>query len=155
MGKFFIFNTGCIRRGLDSIRLYNYLTANGWVFTRRVGQADLILVSTCGAVEEKEVGSLNAIQKVVKRKSDSARVIVSGYLPKINPERIHDLGEFEFVPTGNLDKLDEDAIDGFARFGEEHRELSRQCHRCAMCRWHPRGHVSPSTQIPAAACGPS
>lgn len=104
--KFFIFNTGCIRRGLDSIRIYNYLISNGWHFTKDIPSADLIVVTTCGAVQEKEVGSLNAIKKIVKKKSKSSRMIVTGCLPKINPEKIYELGDFEFVPTRNYNNFD-------------------------------------------------
>lgn len=106
MKRFFIFNTGCIRRGLDSNRIYRYMTANGWEFTRNVKRANLVIVTTCGAVQEKEDGSLNAIRKVVKKQSASARVIISGCLPKINPEKIRELGDFEYVPTGELEKFD-------------------------------------------------
>ena len=108
MKTFFIFNTGCIRRGLDSIRIYNYLIRNGWIFTRDIPSANLIIVTTCGAVQEKEEGSLNAIKKIMKRKSKSSRMIITGCLTKINPEKILKLNNFELVPTrsyNNLDKL--------------------------------------------------
>ncbi len=106
MPKFFIFNTGCIRRGLDSIRIYNYLIINKWEFTRDIKSADLIVLTTCGAVQEKEDGSLNAINKIVKRKSPNARFLVAGCLTKINPKEIEKMGKFEYVPTRDFKELD-------------------------------------------------
>jgi tRNA A37 methylthiotransferase MiaB len=106
MKTFFIFNTGCIRRGLDSIRIYNYLIANGWIFTRDIRSSDLIVLTTCGAVKEKEEGSLHAIKKIIERKSSKSRFLVTGCLAKINPEEIEKLGDFEYIPTREYEKLD-------------------------------------------------
>lgn len=106
MGKFYVTNTGCIRRGLDAIRIYNYLKQNGWEPTRKAPFADLLIVTTCGAVREKEEGSLNTIKKIAQRKKKSAKLIISGCLTKINPPKIHELGSFEFVPTRDYDSFD-------------------------------------------------
>ena len=106
MKRFYIFNTGCIRRGLDSIRIYNYLITNKWVFTREISSADLVIVTTCGAVQEKEDGSLHAIETVNKKRSKSSKLVVTGCLTKINPSKIHKIGAFEFVPTGNYNNFD-------------------------------------------------
>lgn len=109
MKRFYIFNTGCIRRALDSTRLYHYLTRNGWRFTNRISAADLVVVSTCGAVNKTEDLSLIGLRNVVKKKSKKARLIITGCLPKIDPEKIRQiqgLGDFEFIPTRHLDKFD-------------------------------------------------
>lgn len=115
MKKFFLFNTGCIRRGLDSIRIYNYLIANGWAFTRDVNSAELIVLTTCGAVQEKEDGSLNAIKKIMKKRSHSATFIITGCLPKINPKGIRKFGDFLFVSTRDYDDFD-DLLNSTVKF---------------------------------------
>jgi len=105
----YIFNTGCIRRALDSTRVYNYLIANGWAFTNNLPSADLVVVSTCGAVNKTEELSLIALEKVARRKRKDARLVITGCLPIIDPERIRaipELGVHEFVPTRQLDKFD-------------------------------------------------
>ena len=105
--RFFVFNTGCVRRGLDSIRIHDFLAGNGWVSTPRIGDADLVVVTTCGAVRDNEERSLNAIREAQRRKSEDARLVVAGCLPKIRPERIEALGPCTFIPTGELHRFDE------------------------------------------------
>jgi tRNA A37 methylthiotransferase MiaB len=105
----YIFNTGCIRRALDATRIHTYLKANGWTFTEDPGSADVAIVSTCGAVQDDEDLSLDALRHVIRNKAATTRVIVTGCLPKLNPQKIRELpglDTVEFVPTGDLDKLD-------------------------------------------------
>lgn len=109
MKRAYIFNTGCIRRALDSTRIYNYLIKNGWAFTNNLSSADLVIVSTCGAVDQSEELTLIALNNIARKRSKSSRLIITGCLPKINPAKIQaveHLGDFEYVPTRNLDKFD-------------------------------------------------
>jgi len=109
MKRAYICNTGCIRRALDATRVYDYLERNGWAFTDDPASADLAIVSTCGAVQEDEDISLDALRYVVRNKSATTRVIITGCLPKLSPQKIREiqgLDGVEFVPTGDLDRLD-------------------------------------------------
>lgn len=110
MKRAYLFNSGCIRRALDSTRIYNYLISNGWGFTNHIAKADLVIVSTCGAVDKTEELSLIALDNISAKRSQSAKFIVTGCLPKIDPEKIEalkHLGEYEYIPTRNLDKFDQ------------------------------------------------
>jgi len=106
MKRAYMFNTGCIRRGLDCTRIYRYLKENGWSFTQRIHAADLILINTCGTIKKNERLSLAAIRSISKKRNDHAMVIIAGCLPKINPAGIQEIGDFEFVPTRDMEKLD-------------------------------------------------
>jgi len=109
MKRAYICNTGCIRRALDSTRIYDYLKRNGWTFTDSPASADLAIISTCGAVQEDEDMSLDALKYVVKNKSATTKVVITGCLPKLRLEKIREirgLDEVEFAPTGDLDRLD-------------------------------------------------
>jgi MiaB/RimO family radical SAM methylthiotransferase len=109
MKKAYLFNTGCIRRALDSTRVYNYLINNGWTFVNKISKADLVVISTCAAVQEDEDLALEALNTVAAKKADHTKVIVTGCLPKINPEKINEtkeLDEVYFVPTRESDKID-------------------------------------------------
>lgn len=120
MKRFYIFNAGCIRRALDSTKIYNYLNANGWTYTGKVPSADLVIVSTCGAVDKTEELSLIALRSVAKKRSDSARFIVTGCLPSIDAGKIQaipHLDNYETVPTRHLDRFDT-IIDSRVKFSD-------------------------------------
>ncbi len=107
MKNFYVFNAGCIRRGLDSIHTQKYLEINGWTFTNNLSKADLIVVFTCGVVQANEKNSLNAVAQVTKKKSSFCTVIVAGCLPNINPESIWELGDFILLPTVDIEQIDQ------------------------------------------------
>ena len=106
MSTFYLFNAGCIRRALDVMQIEKYLVENGWRMTRRMRQADLIIVATCGVVKLNEINSLRAVAAAAKKRKHGARIVVTGCLPKINPGEINALGDFIFIPSGRLDGFD-------------------------------------------------
>jgi tRNA A37 methylthiotransferase MiaB len=89
------------------ITIQEYMERNGWCLTRNVGRADVVIIATCGVVQANETHSLNAIAKAAKKASPSSTIVISGCLPEINPEAIRKLGDFLFVPSGQLEKLDQ------------------------------------------------
>ena len=105
--KAYIFNTGCIRRALDMTKIYEYLLRNGWLLIDEVSSADLIVIGTCGVIKRQERLSLTAIKDITRKRSPSAKVIITGCLPKINPGKIQEFGDFTFIPTRELDQFDE------------------------------------------------
>jgi tRNA A37 methylthiotransferase MiaB len=106
MKRFYTFNAGCIRRGLDTIRIQEYLQRNGWKLTRRLMSADLIVIATCGVVHANEINSLRAIEHAARKKSASSRLVVTGCLPNINPVAIRLLGDFTLIPTVDIENID-------------------------------------------------
>lgn len=105
--KCYVFNAGCIRRGLDAIRLKKYLEVNGWKSTGSPRCADLVIIATCGVVKANEKNSLVAIEDALTHKAPDARVIITGCLPNINPEAIRRLGDFAYLPTKDIEKIDQ------------------------------------------------
>lgn len=106
----YLFNTGCIRRALDATRIYQYLTRNGWSFTNNISAAQLVVVSTCGAVAKTEDLSLIALRHVCRKMSADATLVVTGCLPTIKPEVISSLPLARpafCVPTRELHRLDD------------------------------------------------
>ena len=43
MKRFYVCNTGCIRRALDSTRLYDYFEANDYEYVSEVKDADVVV----------------------------------------------------------------------------------------------------------------
>lgn len=97
----------CPRRSLDSATIHRYLELNGWTSTRRVEDADLLIVYTCGGFETTEERSLCTIRQITDRKKDSAALIVTGCLVKINPNVIKGLGNYNVLEPEQLSRLDE------------------------------------------------
>lgn len=96
----------CPRRSLDSGRIYNYLKLNNWKPTKRVRHADLIIVYTCGGFQQTEKRSLRTIRRVCAQKKNSAILVVTGCLVKINPEAISRSGNPYILEHQDLYKLD-------------------------------------------------
>ncbi|GAB6888652.1 tRNA (N(6)-L-threonylcarbamoyladenosine(37)-C(2))-methylthiotran sferase [Desulfothermus okinawensis JCM 13304] len=102
---FYIFNAGCIRRGIDCIDIKIFLKKNGWRMVSSPRHALLNIISTCGVVFENERTSLNAIKKVVALNPGS-RIIITGCLPYINQDAIDGIGQFEFLSPQKLSSIE-------------------------------------------------
>ena len=82
--RFFIYaKKSCPRRSLDALKLQKYLVDNHWQPVSNPRKADFIFVYTCGSFVQYERTSIFTIDKALK--NESAKVIVTGCLPKINP----------------------------------------------------------------------
>lgn len=142
--KIYVFNAGCIRRGLDIIHIQKHFQENGWTITRCIGKADMVVIATCGVVRLNEINSLRAIEKAEKSKAKSARIVVTGCLPKINPAEIKKRGDFIFVPTGELNKFDS-IIHARKLFAEvaapdsiaDNRDITNYLVARSFCRQYP------------------
>ncbi len=104
--SFYIFNAGCIRRGVDCIRIKKYLLMNHFVEVYSPGKADYMIISTCGVVRKNEENSIRAIQYALDKNKTNARIIITGCLSRINPKVIEKLGQFIYIPNGELEQLD-------------------------------------------------
>jgi MiaB/RimO family radical SAM methylthiotransferase len=96
----------CTRRNADSQKIYDWMTVNGWDFIPDVTAADVVILCTCAATEVSEGQTVYNLKDILARKSDAARLIVTGCLPKINPERLSELGNFEIVNPTSLEDFD-------------------------------------------------
>lgn len=118
MKRAYVFNTGCIRRALDITKIHAYLLENGWSFTNSIARANLVVVSTCGAVKKTEDLSVIALKHIAKKMSKNATMIVTGCLPSINPEAMQSIPDIDrsfFVPARELDRIDE-VLESEVRF---------------------------------------
>lgn len=117
MKTFFLCKTQeCTSLSLDSRKIYSYLISNHLLFTKKYSKADLIIISTCGIKKENEDRSIREIKYYHKRKSKSAKLIIIGCLPKINPGRLKKIGIFETIPPTDLRRFDK-LINAKIKFG--------------------------------------
>jgi len=86
--KAYISCNGCEDGRLASAYVERFFRLNGFILTRDLSEADLIVFYACGLTEERENASLAIIKKLKSRIKSSASFIVWGCLPKINPQAL-------------------------------------------------------------------
>lgn len=106
MKTFFLCALGCPRRGIDSQKIYNYLETNGMEFTEDYAHADLIVISTCAFVKDREDQSLQAIQYYRAARAKHSKMVVAGCLSRISPESIKEYDDLAFLSPRELDDFD-------------------------------------------------
>ncbi len=95
-----------MERMLDSQKIYSYLKANDWIPADKVPDADLLIISTCAFGEYEDRCCVELIRHYTDQKKGSAKVILAGCLPVINPSLLDGMGEMFVVSPTDLDKLD-------------------------------------------------
>jgi len=79
--------------------LHSYFRLNGFGITKKLEEADYIVVITCAAVKYREDLGANYILNVVGRKKrKAAKIVVMGCLPGVNRGRL--AGEEDIVQMG-------------------------------------------------------
>jgi len=107
MKTFYICTANCITKDIDSQRIYDYLIANDYTFTKNYSKADLIIITTCAFCDLKEEQSIKAIKYYMKHKSSFGKIIITGCLPKINSARLSNIDNFKVISPTELDKFDD------------------------------------------------
>ena len=75
---------GCPKALVDSERILTQISADGYAITDRYDAADLVIVNTCGFINEAVAESLNTISEAIRQ---NGKVIVTGCLG-VKPEII-------------------------------------------------------------------
>lgn len=104
--SFYICTVACMRKRTDNQKIYDYMIKNGFKFESDYGKADMIFIDTCAYCQMEEDNSVNAIQRCLDYKKESAQIIVLGCLPAINPLRLEQMGKLHCVPSGRFNELD-------------------------------------------------
>ena len=95
----------CKSNSVLSSRCLNYFKANEWEVTREFGDADLVLINTCGFHETLQTFSKESIAKAYAGIRPGAKVISIGCMNKINRAALETFPELVIVPDLN-------ALDG-------------------------------------------
>ena len=101
------FAAGCTRNKADTALLFAYFRANGWKIRKRIQDANLVLVATCGfdiRLEKRSVGLLTIADN--KRKKGS-KLVVIGCLAGINESQIRSNFNVITIPPAELARLDD------------------------------------------------
>ena len=102
MKTFYIDNHGCAKNQVDAEEMAARLVADGWGQSASMADTDLVIVNTCGFIEDAKKESLEAVM-AVKATYPGKRVLVAGCLSQRYAEALaSDLAEADGV-FGNGD----------------------------------------------------
>ena len=78
--KFFLISLGCAKNLVDSEKITGKLTGSGYIITDRIEEAGLVLINTCGFINEAKQESIDTVLSALREKSTRAKVVVFGCL---------------------------------------------------------------------------
>jgi len=92
----------CVKRSLDSKKIFNYLSNNKYEIVYDPDSADVIIFVTCAVGDRNTDFSLNMVQKLQKY---DAELIVAGCLPAIEKEELEKIFDGRTISTKDLDSI--------------------------------------------------
>jgi tRNA A37 methylthiotransferase MiaB len=101
---FYVCGRLCPRRNLEASKLVKYLLANDLNAVDDPKKADLTIIFTCGVFTTDEECSISTIEKSLKNKN--SKTIITGCLPKIDPQRLKTYDNALIIAPENLGNLD-------------------------------------------------
>ena len=88
MNKIFIETVGCPKNHEDSEKIAGLLKSKGYEIVFQPEDADIIIVNTCGFIEDAKRESIDTFFDYVPYKEDGKRLIVTGCLTQRYPEEL-------------------------------------------------------------------
>ncbi|MEC4684723.1 MAG: 30S ribosomal protein S12 methylthiotransferase RimO [Nitrospirota bacterium] len=79
-GNFHILTLGCPKNRVDSETLHSLLTSKGINHVSDAGDADTVIINTCGFIQDAKKESIEEILDIVSGKSNGQKVVVFGCL---------------------------------------------------------------------------
>ncbi len=89
-GKFAFVTLGCPKNLVDSERMLGLLAQDGYIFVPDAGDADLVVINTCGFIDVARQESLGVIREMIDRKRDGRLkgIVVAGCLAEREKEML-------------------------------------------------------------------
>ena len=100
-----VITNGCPENRLDCAEIELLLIQNGWGITKRVDDAELIILNLCGLQNKTEKKSLDLIKQLTKKKKSTSRLLVTGCLPKINSESVKSIFKGDIINGHNIKEI--------------------------------------------------
>ncbi len=98
--KFHLISLGCSKNTADSEAIANHFRAHGWQWTNHPVKADLLLINTCGFINDAKEESLQVIIQALALKSDNPgmKTAVFGCLVKRYRDEIkQNISEIDYL----------------------------------------------------------
>lgn len=98
MVKILIVSLGCNKNLVDSEVMAGYLKKGGMLLTDNVDEADVIIVNTCGFIEDAKVEAIDTIFEMAEYKNKNCKaLLVSGCLTQRYPDAVWEMPEVDGV----------------------------------------------------------
>lgn len=109
---------GCPKNDVDSEHLERILTGGELLPVLQPGDADAIIVNTCGFIEQSQEQSMEAVRQLAAAKKDGQQLIVAGCMTQLygrqvkeeTPQVDHIFGVGQWQEVAKLLSVDVDAI---------------------------------------------
>ncbi len=109
---------GCPKNDVDSDHLERILTGGELLPVLQPGDADAIIVNTCGFIEQSQEQSMEAVRQLAAAKKDGQQLIVAGCMTQLygrqvkeeTPQVDHIFGVGQWQEVAKLLSVDVDAI---------------------------------------------
>ncbi|MDR1028598.1 MAG: 30S ribosomal protein S12 methylthiotransferase RimO [Clostridiales Family XIII bacterium] len=88
MSRIYIDTLGCYKNTEDSERAAGLLAEAGHAFVSDAAEADIILINTCGFIEDAKRESLDRVLEMIPYREAGKRLIVSGCLAQRYPDEL-------------------------------------------------------------------
>ncbi|MDR0518592.1 MAG: 30S ribosomal protein S12 methylthiotransferase RimO [Clostridiales Family XIII bacterium] len=96
MSSVYIDTLGCFKNQEDSERAAGLLESSGFAVAGSPDEADVVMVNTCGFIEDAKRESIDRVLELARQKGRGAKLIVSGCLSQRYPGEI-----FEEIPEAD------------------------------------------------------
>ncbi len=107
--KICLISLGCPKNLVDAEMMLGFLKKDGFGFTSRPNEGDVIVVNTCGFIEDSKTESINQLLEMAKYKEEGKcrLLIATGCLSQRYSKELSDeMPEVDlFVGTGEFDKI--------------------------------------------------
>jgi ribosomal protein S12 methylthiotransferase len=80
MGTFHILTLGCPKNKVDSENLESILSSEGFTHTHDIGNAEIVLINTCGFIQDAVRESVNEILNIIHTRTEGQKIVVFGCL---------------------------------------------------------------------------
>ncbi|NLY81597.1 MAG: 30S ribosomal protein S12 methylthiotransferase RimO [Clostridiales bacterium] len=109
MNKFYIETLGCLKNEYDSEVLANLFEKEGYVSSSSLGDAEIVIVNTCGFINDAKIESIDKIFDMSRDKNDNSILVVTGCLSqRYYKDLVDDMPEVDlFIGVEEYHKLPE------------------------------------------------
>ena len=97
MNTFKILTNCCAVQRSETYRIALFFKLNGYVETKNVSDAKMLVITTCGVTQDCEDESKDIIKQVLVGAKENATIIVSGCLPNIDKESLKEIADKRII----------------------------------------------------------